>query len=912
VTSISGTDLQHTALLFLPHIGKKKFQLYVGNPKQFGRNQLIEEYLKIVYELGLPPGAEPNRDHERERKKVSSHIQVIKNFFKPHPYYHLIFTAKETKTGSSRRSSAASSRSSVASSKNGGTTENLNNHPVLAAMRQRRLPSVRPNYEYFAALLKAENQVLVKPRRCWIFVAHDHYQVVGHDHVDEDGNPTETTYTAHNKVTGEELAHPEDYPYLRENLFKESWPRDERTTVSGALLHQYTKSLEQVESCSANEMSAAWSEEFPELAKRLDRAVEESMPDWDPAVVNPHRCEILHYHLTLELQRRPFPKQSELYPWVEINLEQASLANHRWKVVTRLVRPKEFVRNGTERTYSEFPAAEMRVQPVHRPGCDSQNTGRECDCRRRQQVLNVPFPADVMAKMLSKCVEFPAHPLIGSNASDGANDSHRGSKGKKAKQPTQMELVPQVAMCQEIYSCPADLDDGTKKSDPETDPKWKRRAMILWSFETIHSTQLKTEEKTKRKYESLVTAPSGKATWRFLSAIDPTSRHHQERTLIRGDADVESNLPSISSISSGPSRHLSMSRESLGQSPAPSYQAQFSANMSENLGTAWDAPTARGNGMFNFNGANNAAALGSNYHHNGQGMYQPSSLNPTGPGGLSILASQHHHHPHGGLQTPPPTSALNGSFGQNFHDGSQQQHHPSQDMRNPSMSFISVTSADGTDNYIPTTTDGRTYNNSNFNPNMYADMDPAANPNFSAAGWAAPNGNAMPALDTRLYPTNNWQPQQQEQYPTPVTATAAVPNRVTNIDWVPSPHESPKVDQGPQSQPMQQSASLQSQHGQLLSTHPSPYDHHSPAGSVSVSPKQIPRYSAAVTPVESLPSQNWDPAAGQDQAYLFPTGQNGSPQQMQQPRKTIKRRRAWNEDEVRAAKIARLEGHDGA
>jgi hypothetical protein len=780
-------------------------------------------------------------------------------------------------------------------------------------MRQRRLPSVRPNYEYFAALLKAENQVLVKPRRCWIFVAHEHYQVVGHEHVDEEGNPTETTYTAHNKVTGDELAHPEDYPYLRENLFKESWPREERSTVSGALLHQYTKSLEQVESCSANEMSAAWSEEFPELAKRLDRAVEESMPDWDPAMVNPHRCEILHYHLTLELQRRPFPKQSELYPWVEINLEQASLANHRWKVVTRLVRPKEFVRNGTDRTYDEFPAAEMRVQPVHRPGCDSQNTGRDCDCRRRQQVLNVPFPADVMAKLLSKCVEYPAHPLIGSNASDDGKDSQRGAKGKKTKQPTQMELVPQVAMCQEIYSCPGDLDDGSYKSDPETDPKWKRRAMILWSFETIHSTQMKTEEKTKRKYESLVTAPSGKATWRFLSAIDPTSRHHQERTLIRGDADVESNLPSIASMSSAASRHLSMSRESLGQSPAPSYQAQFSAGMSENLGTAWDTPTSRSNGMFNFNGGN-SAALGNSYHHSGQGMYQPS-LNPTGPGGLSILASQHHHHPHAGLQTPPPTSALNGSFGHNFNDGSQQQHHTQQDMRNPSMSFISVTSADGTDSYLSTATDGRNYSTSSLNPNMYADMDPATDPSFSTTGWTT-NGNAMPALDTRLYSTNNWQNQQQQPYPTPVTATAAVPNRVSTIDWVPSPHESPKVDQGPQSQPMQQSGSLESHHGQLLSTHPSPYDHHSPAGSVSVSPKQIPqstRYSTNITPVESISPQGWETeVAGQDQAYLFPTGSSGSPQQMQQPQqKALKRRRAWNEDEVRAAKIARLEGRDG-
>jgi transcriptional enhancer factor len=811
---------------------------------------------------------------------------------------HLIFTAKETKTGGSRRSSAASSRSTAAPTKNGGT-ENLNNHPVLAAMRQRRLPSVRPNYEYFAALLKAENQVLVKPRRCWILVAHEHYAVAGHEHVDEDGNPLETTYTAHNKVTGAELGHPEDYPYLRENLFKESWPREERTTVNGALLHQYTKSLEQVESCSANEMSALWTEDFPELAKRLDLAVEESVPEWDPVMVNPHRCEILHYHLTLELQRRPFPKQSELYPWVEINVEQASLANHRWKVVTRLVRPKEFVQNGTDRTYDEFPAAEMRVQPVHRPGCDGNTTGRDCDCRRRQQVLNVPFPADVMAKLLSKCVEYPAHPLIGSAASDESKDAQRGSRGKKTKPPTQMELVPQVAMCQEIYSCPADMDDGSKKSDPETDPKWKRRAMILWSFETIHSTQMKTEEKTKRKYESLVTAPSGKATWRFLSAIDPTSRHHQERTLIRGDTELESGLPSIQSMSTAASRHLSLSRESM-QSPSPNYQQQFSAGMSENLGTAWDTPTTRGGGMFAFNG-NNSAALANGYHHSGQGMYQPS-LTPTGPGGLSILASQqqhhhHPHHPHAGLQTPPPTSSLNGSFAHSFDNGSQQQH-SQQDMRDPSMSFISVTSAD-TDGYLAATAAGRAYNTNN----LYPEMDPTADPSFN--NWAT-NGNNMPALDTRLYSTNNWQPQYNN--------TAA--NRVvaSSLEWVPSPHESPINNPHTVKEAQQQQPPQSQQHLVVTSSH---YDQSSP----SVSPKAstIHRDSqdswvdvqsqSRITPATELSPQDWEvienqptvPAGGEEQMYLFPAAEQRSP-----PQQKLKRGRDWD-DEGPVNKMARLD-----
>jgi hypothetical protein len=52
--------------------------------QQYGRNMLIGEYLWIAYCQSLPPGVEPDRSMWRERKQVSSHIQVLKNFFQHH------------------------------------------------------------------------------------------------------------------------------------------------------------------------------------------------------------------------------------------------------------------------------------------------------------------------------------------------------------------------------------------------------------------------------------------------------------------------------------------------------------------------------------------------------------------------------------------------------------------------------------------------------------------------------------------------------------------------------------------------------------------------------------------------------------------------------------------------------------
>ena len=54
--------------------------------KLYGRNMLIGEYVWLHYVASLPPGVQPDEKQMRGRKQVSSHIQVLKNFLKEHPF----------------------------------------------------------------------------------------------------------------------------------------------------------------------------------------------------------------------------------------------------------------------------------------------------------------------------------------------------------------------------------------------------------------------------------------------------------------------------------------------------------------------------------------------------------------------------------------------------------------------------------------------------------------------------------------------------------------------------------------------------------------------------------------------------------------------------------------------------------
>lgn len=60
-------------------MGRRKFSM---RGKQFGRNMLFTEYIRIAYEASLMAGELPRDDVLRHRKKVSSHLQVLKNFMK--------------------------------------------------------------------------------------------------------------------------------------------------------------------------------------------------------------------------------------------------------------------------------------------------------------------------------------------------------------------------------------------------------------------------------------------------------------------------------------------------------------------------------------------------------------------------------------------------------------------------------------------------------------------------------------------------------------------------------------------------------------------------------------------------------------------------------------------------------------
>lgn len=63
-------------------MGRRKFS-YKGKPH--GRNELIKEYIWIAYLQSLAPGQRPDPSMARDRKQVSSHIQVLKGFLKDHP-----------------------------------------------------------------------------------------------------------------------------------------------------------------------------------------------------------------------------------------------------------------------------------------------------------------------------------------------------------------------------------------------------------------------------------------------------------------------------------------------------------------------------------------------------------------------------------------------------------------------------------------------------------------------------------------------------------------------------------------------------------------------------------------------------------------------------------------------------------
>lgn len=660
------------ALLLIPQMGRKK---YAMRGQLHGRNMLISEYLWVAYCLSLPPGAKPDRKMARGRKQVSSHIQVLKNFFIHHRCYHFFFPSKE------KKEDLSSSR------KDAVEKESFKDNPVLRALFEGRLPAERPNYEYFGQLLASDAMVAVRPSLCWILVSSSavRFESEGHrrgEAFKSDGMPLDGR----------------SYPHLALNLKREEWP-ERGKIIRGTLLQEYTRALSQKEASSVREISVDWEDRFPgPMMDALDGIVRDDLRD------------ILHFHVTLDVQEPDrFPEGSELNSLVEVTIEQPGLQNHRWKSVTRLARPWELMPSGTTPdegadSDDQVPVSvitrEIGNQYMHRPGCHAAssagNSTAHCDCfnnqRLRRQQLAVPFPAPEWATMLSMLTGYRKHslePEIGADGTEIYTTTQRGASKKRSSfgstttattsasrrrssgestedgddsfvssssagsnngTPTQMDLVKNIAMLQELWSCGPSSSSGEEGT-------WTRRAVILWTFETVYSVNEKKME--------VVKIPAGTG-WRFLTTIDPTSQYHQQQALMTPGKSTQT-----SQAQPMPSQQMYPHRDNI-MSPHPGYQQHLNASISEHLGSStWDPAMSAMSAAYNPVPAYNSYGYNNSYNSNvnasANNLYRNTSLSPhtapsyNVPPPLNLLDASYNG-TSGGLTTPPPSASLTSPY----------------------------------------------------------------------------------------------------------------------------------------------------------------------------------------------------------------------------------------------------------
>ncbi|KAK4248015.1 regulatory protein abaA [Corynascus novoguineensis] len=620
------------ALLLIPQMGRSKYSI---EQRQQGRNQLIGKYLWVASCRDLRPGEKPSAllleiRGEKGRKRVSSHIQVVRSFFATHRCLHFLF-------GSRQKDKDDKDERHV-------QKVPLKHNPVLIALSENRMPEQRPNYEYFAQILALNDQVQFRPRRCWIFVSQPDVVVT------EDGSgylPTTGT-----KLRGAE------YPHLRRNLQRDTWVKEEQLLFKGALLHEFTKEIQQVESGSVSDLSRKWESAFPSLHQRL-KAITSSTTD--------ATCDVLHLHTTLELKEKPsFPAESSLSSWVEFSIEQPHLLNHRWKVETRLVRPSELssVDDSSRKRSGQTKVCERHkdftIKYQHQPGCDSSRstTSGRCDCLSRRSRRDgvsvpfpVPFPATAWAQTLTKCAEYPAHPYNGMKRHERGpavkcekQDTEKTKSRRRSKEHTQMNLIPKIAMMQEIFSCPPTLS-REEGGNEISEGRWTRRGVILWTFDTIHSIV-----KEGKDTEKLQTASGGRTSWRFLTILDPASDHHLQQATVSGhraSADEPRGVSNGITCASQP-----VSRTAI-LSPSPTYQQHLDINLNENFPSTWDNVGGPG-------------SLSSSTLQTYDAQFMSQSMSSHAAASQAGYDLHDSFSSHSGLETPPLTASSANSFVQSF------------------------------------------------------------------------------------------------------------------------------------------------------------------------------------------------------------------------------------------------------
>ncbi|ROV99377.1 hypothetical protein VSDG_03853 [Cytospora chrysosperma] len=635
------------ALLLIVHMGRRKYFLH---QKQHGRNMLICEYIWIAYKQTLPPGSNNPPPFTYEKAKVCE-CKAPRQKHKPdedcwvkvkHPMYreHHFFFSKGSEEGGKDKKKTSPGRWY----KETTDQKSFKDDPVLNALKEDRLPDVRPNYEYFGQLLSTKSRVQVSPSMCWLYLSndrlHDQSSTETRVYKDKDGVKREEETTDVKTYHAEQGLLPAwDFPHrYRFTSGQEDWGGREKEdrSIRHTLLHEYTWTMRQTESSSVREVCDEWEVDHPDLHARLQGVID--YHNLQNAHLNSNsQCDIIHMDVTLDMHSvKDIPKGSALRPLVKITVGQGVLQNHHWWVKTRFERPPELCSDGSGTTFVED--REMSFVYTHIRGCHDRNPNCDCPDRRRGNVWSVPFPAIQWAKALQLCAEYP--PYLLPKDKRGTSRTKKEDDTKEAEVITQMDLMKGTAMFQELWSSPPAAPGSSQLT-------MTRRAVILWTFNTIHFFDKDT---------NLCETPAG-TNWRFLTAVDPLSPVHQERTLLSGAA---------------------ANKDRVVMSPSPAYQQLLNAQMAENFSPVW----SNGNVHLNLS--------------HGDGHSAPGSMPVSPPQTYGASSLSLHGHYANGLVTPPPTAALPSSFATGF-DGASSIGVHAQELGGQSLSFLSTTTATETD-----------------------------------------------------------------------------------------------------------------------------------------------------------------------------------------------------------------------